>query len=165
MSVAASAKALNPKNHVEENSLKADPSNYRVADDGSVEVQSNETLGHFSEWLSLKTAVLRKLNKMSAQSRLRMGDRLKLDFSHVDRRQLESKRLAFHKKIQDDFFKRFSVVETETLRLKNGSSVWLLAQQQNVPLWLLRQYNTKFDLNRVSTGTRLTIPKVKKKPK
>ncbi|SHJ16196.1 membrane-bound lytic murein transglycosylase D [Cycloclasticus pugetii] len=165
LSVAASAKVLNPKNNVEENSLKADPSNYRVADDGSVEVQSNETLGHFSEWLSLKTAVLRKLNKMSAQSRLRMGDRLKLDFSHVDRRQLESKRLAFHKKIQDDFFKRFSVVETETLRLKNGSSIWLLAQQQNVPLWLLRQYNTKVDLNRVSTGTRLTIPKVKKKPK
>jgi len=165
LSVAANAKVLDPKEIVKENTLRADPSNYLVANDGSIEVQSNETLGHFSDWLSLKTATLRRLNNMSVKSRLVVGNRLKLDFSSVDIRQLEKKRLAFHKNLQDSFFKRFSVVKTETIRLRKGSSIWLLAQQQNVPMWLLRQYNTQVDFNRVSTGTRLIIPKVKKKPK
>lgn len=165
LSVAANAKVLDPKQTVKENILRADPSNYLVAKDGSIEAQSNETLGHFSNWLSLKTAKLRQLNNMSVKSRLVVGNRLRLDFTHVGIRQFEEKRLAFHKKLQDDFFKRFSVVKTETIRLKKGSSIWLLAQQQNVPMWLLRQYNTKVDFNRATTGTRLTIPKVKKKPK
>ena len=165
LSVAANAEVLDPRKTVKENILRADPSNYLVAKDGSIEVQSSETLGHFSNWLSLKTAKLRQLNNMSVKSRLVVGNRLRLDFTHVGIRQFEEKRLAFHKKSQDDFFKRFSVVKTETIRLKKGSSIWLLAQQQNVPMWLLRQYNTKVDFNRVTTGTRLTIPKVKKKPK
>lgn len=163
LSVAANAKVLDPKESVKENMLRADPSNYLVAKDGSIEVQSNETLGHFSDWLSIKTVTLRRVNKMSVKSRLVVGNRLKLDFSRVDVRRFEEKRVAFHKKLQDDFFKRFSVVKTDIIRLKKGSSVWLLTQQQNVPMWLLRQYNTKIDFNRVSTGTRLTVPKIKKK--
>jgi membrane-bound lytic murein transglycosylase D len=48
-----------------------------------VEIQSNETLGHFANWLSLKKSTLRYRNKMSSKSALVVGSRLKLDFSNI----------------------------------------------------------------------------------
>ena len=164
LSVAANAKVLNPKEAVKENILRADPSNYRVDRDGSIEVQSDETLGHLSDWLSLKTTALRQLNNLSTKSQLDVGQRLKLDFSRVNRREFEEKRLAYHKNVQDRFFKQFHVVKTETLTLKKGDSAWLLAQRYRVPMWLLRQYNSTLDFNFVGTGTTLTVPQVKKQP-
>jgi len=104
------------------------------------------------------------LNNLSTKSQLDVGQRLKLDFSRVNRREFEEKRLAYHKNVQDRFFKQFHVVKTETLTLKKGDSAWLLAQRYRVPMWLLRQYNSTLDFNFVGTGTTLTVPQVKKQP-
>lgn len=163
LSLTANAKVLNPKQRAREHTLRADPNDYLVSNNGSVEIQSNETLGHFADWLSVKTTSLRRLNKMSSRSRLVVGKRLKLDFSQIEKPAFEQKRLAYHQKLQDDFFKRFSVVQTEVLTLAKGDSVWLLAQQRNVPMWLLRQYNTAIDFNHISAGARLMVPQIHKK--
>lgn len=165
LSVAANAKVLDPKEAVKENILRADPSNYLVAKNGSVEIQSNETLGHFAGWLRLNTTKLRQLNKMSSKAGLAVGQRVILDFSRVKRADFERLRLAYHQTLQDDFFKQFRVIKTRALILTKGDSVWLLAQQRGVPMWLLRQYNTSVDLNHVGVGTRLIMPTIIKKPK
>ncbi|MDF1690332.1 MAG: LysM peptidoglycan-binding domain-containing protein [Cycloclasticus sp.] len=165
LSVAANAKVLDPKEAVKENVLRADPSNYWVAKNGSVEIQSNETLGHFAGWLGLNTTKLRQLNKMSSKAGLAVGQRVMLDFSRVKRAEFERLRLAHHQTLQNNFFKRFSVVATEALILDKGDSVWLIAQQRSVPMWLLRQYNTGVDLNLVGVGTRLIVPTIVKKSK
>jgi len=75
----------------------------------------------------------------------------------------ENKRLTHHQKTQDDFFRRYSVVNTAQRKLARGESVWLLAQQNGVPMWLLRQYNTEVNFNRVSAGTRLVLPIIQPK--
>jgi|LWDU01.1.fsa_nt_gi membrane-bound lytic murein transglycosylase D len=163
LSVAANEKVFTSKKIVSGGDLRADPSNYRVAKNGSVEIQSQETLGHFSDWLGLKTGTLRRLNNMNSRTRLVVGKSLTLDFSKVSMSELERKRLAYHKKLQDDFFSRYQVFRSYQHKLLKGESIWLLAQKQNTPMWLLRQYNPALNLNRVSAGTRLTIPEVKKK--
>ncbi len=92
-----------------------------------------------------------------------VGKSLKLDFSKVSVSELEHKRLAYHKKEQDGFFSRYQVLRSYRHKLLKGESIWLLAQKQNTPLWLLRQYNPTLNLNRVSVGTRLIFPEIKKK--
>lgn len=142
--------------------LTADPSNYLVDSRGFVEIQSDETLGHFADWLAIDAHTLRQLNKMSNHSRIGVGRRLQLDFSKVPKSVFEKRRLAYHQQIQDEFFKRFRVIKSEKRTLLKGESVWLLAQNKRVPMWLLRQYNTTVNLNRSQAGTRLTFPVVEK---
>lgn len=147
----------------DETFLRADPSNYLVANDQSITVQSNESLGLLADWLNLSVTRLKKINAMSATAHLIIGQRLQLDFSKLKEADFENKRLTHHQKIHDDFFSRYSVVSTEHRKLARGESVWLLAQQNGVPMWLLRQYNTEVNFNRVNAGTRLVLPKIKPK--
>lgn len=163
LSVATNEKVFTSKESVSGGVLQADPSDYLVAENGSVEIQSNETLGHFADWLSIKTSTLRALNKMTYKMRLVVGRRVKLDFSVVSAAAFEKKRLAYHKKMQDDFFNRFRVMKSYQRKLAKGGSVWLLAQKLNIPMWLLKQYNQTVDLNRIGAGTQLTLPAIERK--
>jgi len=143
--------------------LIADPSNYLVINKRLVEVQSNETLGHFTQWLRVSSANLRQLNKLSNGARLLVGQRVKLDFSIVSIAKFEAKRLAFHQQIQTRFFNRYRVLKAVQRVVRKGDSVWLLAQQKNVPMWLLRQYNPSVDFNHLGVRTRLMFPVLEKK--
>jgi len=158
LSVAANSKL---KNKV----LIADPSNYLVINNRQVDVQSNETLGHFAEWLSVSNAKLRRLNKLTNKARLLVGQRVKLDFSAVSIAKFEAQRLVFHQQIQARFFDRYRVLKTVRRVVRKGDSIWLLAQQHNVPMWLLRQYNPTIDLNHLGARTRLIFPVLEKKLK
>ena len=40
-----------------EEPLQADPSDYSVATDGTIEVQAAETLGHYAEWLGIRASL------------------------------------------------------------------------------------------------------------
>src|SRR5690606_40609054 len=42
--------------------LAADPSDYTVGGDGTIRVQALETLGHYADWLEIRTQSLRDLN-------------------------------------------------------------------------------------------------------
>src|SRR5690606_24151110 len=72
--------------------LASDPSDYGVAPDGTVEVQVGESLGHFADWLGLRSVDLRNLNKLARNQPVISGSRLKLDFVKVDRRSFENAR-------------------------------------------------------------------------
>ena len=45
--------------------LLSDPSDYSVAANGSIEVQPLETLGHFGDWLEIRTQRLRDINGLA----------------------------------------------------------------------------------------------------
>ena len=76
-----------------ERDLLADPSDYSVAEDGSIEVQSSETLGHIAEWLDVRASRLRTLNGLRYGQPLAVHKRLKLDFDRVTRSEFERRRL------------------------------------------------------------------------
>jgi len=149
----------------DESILRADPSNYLVSKDKSVEIQSNETLGHFADWLGLSTQELRRLNNRVKKAPLVVGKRLTLGFSSVSKEVFEKRRLSYHLGLQESFFSRYRVTGTEKRKLKKGESVWIIAQgRYQAPIWLLRQYNPTVNFSKVRGGEIIIFPKVIKKP-
>jgi membrane-bound lytic murein transglycosylase D len=141
--------------------MSADPGDYSVHDDNTVLVQAAETLGHYAEWLEVRASQLRSLNRMSLATPVVVGRKVKLTFEKVTRDQFESKRLEYHKQLQEAFFSQFRIKDTSTHVIKSGESIWVLAQQRyNIPIWLLRQYNPDVDLGALKPGAKLVIPVV-----
>ena len=122
-------------------------------------MQALETLGHYAEWLRIRTQKLRTLNNMNVGKYVVSGTRLKLDFSRVPEETFESRRLAYHQELQEEFFHQFRIRDTQTHTVRRGESIWVLSQRKyQVPVWLLRQYNPDLDLDRVSSGAQVNIP-------
>lgn len=140
--------------------LGADPSDYSVADDGTIEVLAAETLGHYADWLGLVTQRLRNINNLRFNEPLVIGERLKLDFTRIDREAFEHRRTAYHRSLQEAYFSQYQIAATEKYKVRRGDSIWNLTRRNRLPLWLLLQYNPDLDLNRVSPGTELVIPQV-----
>jgi membrane-bound lytic murein transglycosylase D len=139
--------------------VSADPGDYTVAADRSIRVEAAETLGYYADWLGLKASDLRSLNRMKPAAPLVIGRRLRLDFSRVAAREFEEKRVSYHRQLQETFFAQFRIVGSEMHVVRQGESIWVLAQSRfNVPVWLLRQYNPDVDLGDVRPGTHLVIP-------
>lgn len=140
---------------------RADPSNYLVADNDTVEVQAAETLSHYADWLEVNPEELRKANGWSRQRSLVLGQRVRLVFARVNRETFLSRRVAYHHDLQEAFFTRYRIADTTEHRLRRGESVWVLASQKyKVPVWLLRQYNPTLDFDQVRPGTRVVFPRV-----
>ncbi len=138
-----------------------DPSDYEVDSDGRVTVQAAETLGHYAEWLEIKTSRLRRLNSLKFGTPVAIGHKTKLDFSHVTSETFEQRRLAYHHTLQEEYFTAFEVIGTKTHLLRRGESLWYLAEQKyEVPVWLIRQYNPDLDFGALQSGTRMVIPEV-----
>ena len=141
--------------------MAADPSDYASAADETIEVQARETLGHYADWLKIRTQRLRNLNHMDFGEHVVIGKRLRLDFSRVADKAFERDRLAYHQTLQEQFFDRYHIDGTHDHKIQRGESVWTISQQKyHVPVWLLRQYNPDLTLDQVHPGTLVKIPKL-----
>jgi membrane-bound lytic murein transglycosylase D len=144
--------------------LLADPSDYTVSSNGTIRVQTDETLGHYAEWLGLKTSRLRKINGLHYGEHVVVQQRLRLDFSNSRPEDFERIRIEYHRSLQEEFFAEWEIEGTLVHRVGAGDSLWLLSTRRfDVPIWLLRQYNPDVDLNALSTGTPLTIPTLRQR--
>lgn len=142
-------------------SLLSDPSDYTVAADRTIEVHPLETLGHFADWLGIRTQRLRDINGLAFRAQVEVGQRIRLDLSRADAATFESLRATWHKEQQEAFFRDHRITGLHEHVVQNGESVWVLAlQRYDVPIWLFRQYNPELDLHRVRKGTRLNFPKL-----
>ena len=141
--------------------ILADPSDYTVAADRTVEIQATETLGHYAEWLDLRASDLRQLNGMPYGRPLVIGHRLKLDFSRIKPEEFERRRLAYQSDLQQNFFMVWQIEETKMHVIAPGESLWLLTRKQfRIPMWLLRQYNPDLNLDKLRPGTAIVIPQL-----
>ncbi len=140
-------------------SLLSDPSDYTVALDTSIEVQPLETLGHYADWLGIKTQRLRDINGLAFRTPVVVGQRIKIDLAKVNADTFEGLRAAYHKEQQDTFFRNNTITGVTEHVVRRGESVWILAlRKYDVPVWLFRQYNPELDLHNVQRGTRLNFP-------
>jgi membrane-bound lytic murein transglycosylase D len=139
--------------------LLSDPSDYSVASDRSIEVHPLETLGHYADWLGIRTQRLRDINGLSFRTPVDVGQRIKLDFRAVDSQAFEDKRVAFHRAQQDAFFRENIISGVTEHVIARGESIWVLAlREYDVPIWLFRQYNPEVDLHSIRPGTTVRFP-------
>jgi membrane-bound lytic murein transglycosylase D len=146
-----------------ENVLAADPSDYSVAADNTIEILTDETLGHFAEWLGMESAALRRLNNLRTNATVRVGDRLKVDFSRVGKDSFEARRKQYHSGIQAQYFASYRIRNTENYSIRRNEVVGELARARSVPMWLFRQYNPQLgDGSSVRAGQVVVFPIVEK---
>ncbi|MEE3198011.1 MAG: LysM peptidoglycan-binding domain-containing protein [Pseudomonadota bacterium] len=141
--------------------LAADPTDYSVAIDRTIEVQASETLGHYADWLQVRTQQLRNINRMSFGQDVVVGRKLELDFSVVDPVTFEGRRRTYHRRIQEVFFQTYQINDTLDHTVKSGESLWILAlRTYRVPVWLVRQFNPDLDPDRVRPGMVIKFPQL-----
>jgi membrane-bound lytic murein transglycosylase D len=139
--------------------LLSDPSDYTVAADETIEVHPLETLGHYADWLGIRTQRLRDINGLAFRTPVEVGMRLRLDLGTVDAAAFESRRIAYHREQQDGFFRRHVITGVEEHVISAGESIWILSlRDYDVPVWLFRQYNPGLDLDSVRPGTTVRFP-------
>ena len=139
--------------------LLSDPSDYSVANDKTIEVHPLETLGHYADWLEIKTQRLRDLNSLAFRTPVEVGDRIRLDLGTVDATLFEERREDYHRRQQDAFFREHVISGITEHVIASGESVWILSlREYDVPVWLFRQYNPELDLHNVRPGLRVQFP-------
>ena len=139
--------------------LLSDPSDYSVAADKSIEVHPLETLGHYADWLGIRTQRLRDINGLAFRTPVEVGNRIRLDLTAVDAKTFEDRRVAFHRAQQDRFFRSNIISGITQHVISAGESIWILSlRKYKVPIWLFRQYNPEVDLHKVRPGITVSFP-------
>ena len=139
--------------------LLSDPSDYSVADNLTIEVQPLETLGHFADWLGIRTQRLRDINGLAFRTPVVVGERIKLEFADIDISNFESRRVAYHRSEQDSFFREHIITGVTEHVIRRGEAIWVLSlREYHVPVWLFRQYNPGLDLHKIRPGTTVRFP-------
>lgn len=139
--------------------LAADPSDYSVASNNSIEIQASETLGHYADWLEIRAWDVRRLNNMQYRDPVIIGDRLRLNFESVSIEQFERKRRDFHSTLQREFFSNYRIRNVETYKIKRNDNVGRIARNRySAPIWLIRQYNPGLDFGRIQIGQEIIFP-------
>jgi len=140
-----------------------DPSNYEVAEDGTILVQASETMGHYADWLKVSTQSLRELNGYGFRQPVVIGTRVRLKFPNVAVAEFTGHRVQYHRELQETFFVKYRITGAQKHTLRRGESIWMLnLNKYKVPEWLLRQYNPDLDFNRARPGTLILFPEVER---
>lgn len=140
---------------------QADADDYSISREGFIKVIGAETLGHYAEWLGVSAASLRTLNRLKYGQPVRLGRRLRMDFSHATHSEFERLRRAFHAQLQAEFFEARRIVGTEVYVVRRGDTLWSVTQRYKLlPVWLLQQYNPDADLGDLRAGSQLVVPRV-----
>ncbi len=143
--------------------LSADPSDYSVKSDNTIEIQATETLGHYAEWLGATSAEIRRWNNLTANQQVVMGNRLNLNFSEIDAAQFELRRRQFHIAQQESFFRQYRIQDLDQYTIAANDNISTLATQKySIPIWLLRQYNPDLDFSMLRIGQTVVFPVVER---
>lgn len=159
---AAQAEEISPAlGPAAESDQSADPTDYSVAKDETIEVAAAETLGHYADWLHVTAQQIRQINRMTHGRPVVIGHRIKLDFRKVSREDFEKQRREYHQTLQASYFAAHRITGTAVYIVRKGDSLWTVTQSfSQLPIWLIRQYNPDLDLADLRPGTQVVMPRV-----
>ncbi len=128
---------------------------------GILQVEVEETLGHYAEWAGVRASRIRQLNNLTFDQPLELHRQIKIPLDAVAATDFEARRYEFHKRLQEDFFAAYRVGVLQRYRVQAGDSYWTLCREKfDLPLWLLRNYNMGVNLAALRIHQPLTIPAI-----
>jgi membrane-bound lytic murein transglycosylase D len=130
-----------------------------------IRVESEETLGHFSDWIEgTTTQSLRNLNKIAYSKALSVGQKVYLPIQNEEQKAaFEKKRIEYHQTLEEGFEDRFNVIAFTTYQVKRGDNEWTVSDKLQIPMWLIRKYNPVVVQKSIRAGDTLTVPLLKEK--
>ena len=129
---------------------------------GYVNVETDETIGHYADWSGVSVQRLRDVNGLRRGVSLRIGQRIKVPFISATKDGFEEKRSEYHMAIQEDFFSNYKVEGTTSYEIRSGETIWKLCAENEIPLWLLKRYNPQKNFQRLARGEPLVLPVISK---
>lgn len=136
---------------------------YKKGEMGIIEVEADETLGHYAEWLEIPTQKIRRFNRLRFGRPIHFGQRLKLPFEKIAKEEFEERRFLYHQELREDFFQAYTITGEVAYEVKKGDNLWTLCHEQfDLPFWLLKQYNADFDFRALRRGSVIKVPVVGK---
>ncbi len=126
---------------------------------GVINVEAEETLGHYADWLQIPTQEIRTLNKFKFGVPISIDQEIKIPMRKKTVQEFEEQRYDFHKEIEEDFFESFLIQGVETYVVKNGDTIWLLCLNElEIPIWLLKKYNPKMKFDSLKLNQKIKYP-------
>jgi membrane-bound lytic murein transglycosylase D len=130
---------------------------------GSIRVEVEETLGHYADWLNVSAWEIRRLNGFSYARKIHLDQQIKIPLHRATKEEFEEKRYEYHEEITEDFFASYRVEKVELYSIKRGDNIWTLSRDEfDVPLWLIRRFNSDIDFNALVPHQKLKIPIIQK---
>jgi len=130
---------------------------------GNIRVEVEETLGHYAEWLDVSARDIRRLNGFRYGRALHLNQKIKIPLHRVTQEEFVEKRFEYHQELAEDFFASYRVQKVHTYSIKRGDNIWTLSRQEfEVPLWLIKRYNTGVDFGALIPSQKLLIPIIEK---
>jgi peptidoglycan lytic transglycosylase D len=130
---------------------------------GIIQVEIEETIGHYAEWLGVRAGEIRHLNAIPFGQVIHIGQQLKIPLRRTTKEVFEEQRFEYHKELVEDFFSTYRVEAVQVYCIKKGDTLWALANEEfELPLWLIRRYNPDTDLATLVPSQSLRIPVVEK---
>ncbi|MEE9447818.1 MAG: LysM peptidoglycan-binding domain-containing protein [Arenicellales bacterium] len=126
-----------------------------------LKVLPNETVAHYSDWMGGRWASkIRNLNGLHKGAALVLGKSVKVPITLAKTKaKFKARRSEFHQVLAEQFKERFKVNGLSAVKVKSGQSLWLIANQNEVPLWLLMRFNPKVS-GHLNAGQVLNVPDV-----
>lgn len=126
----------------------------------TITMRSGENLALYGRWIGINPEAIAEKNGLEPYGKLQVGQTLKLDLGTLTPDRFEEKRMAFRKaRLANYLAKRGGVHEVITHSVRKGETVLGIARRHGrLPLWVMRHYNPKRDLDRLDVGDELRVP-------
>ncbi len=129
---------------------------------GTITILPGESMDLLADWLNVKPDTIRRLNSFPTKRSLQADEAIQIPLNNVSSKEFEEKRFDFHLETEEDFFNVYKIVDVSSYTVKRGDTIWELCQNKfDLPLWLLKKYNTNLNFNELRSTQQLTIPIVK----
>ena len=130
-----------------------------------IKVEPDETLGHYSDWLGLRsTQVIRKLNRFQYKTVLRIGQTLKLPVTSAEMvSQFEQKRMEYHQVLSESLKEHYVLTGIEKYKIRPGDTVWSLSTESGFPVWIFYRINPSLNIYGLRVGQEVLLPKLQRK--
>ncbi len=126
---------------------------------GRIIVQPEESFELYGNWLGKTRASLRTLNGLAPGTVVTPGQQLLLVFDRLTPALFEKKRLAFLQEKEKNFFSAFTIIGQKIYQVISGDTLWDICYNKfDVPLWLLKRYNSSISLASLDQEQELIIP-------
>ncbi|MBU8911128.1 MAG: transglycosylase SLT domain-containing protein [Desulfobacterales bacterium] len=130
---------------------------------GTIKIETEETLGHYADWLQIPTQEIRALNGFKYGKSISIDQKIKIPLRKKTVQEFEERRYEFHKEIEEDFFESFSIQGLEIYEVKNGDNIWTLCLNElEIPFWLIKKYNSEMNFNSLLPMQKIKYPIINK---
>ena len=128
-----------------------------------INVEPEETLGHYSDWLRLGgVKKILELNGYDRAKVLSSGDALLLPVeSREQQSAFEQRCTEYHRVLVEEFKENYEVTGTDLYKIQAGDSLWVLAREYELPIWVITRYNPVLRSGPPRAGESIRIPRIR----